>query len=148
MTVLRSQEGQIAQVLTDKVCIKLKSKHSPNSMTVMTVDVPPEGSVPPHTHAKEEESYYMLEGSMVMQVGSEELTLEPGDFAHVPPGTVHGYRNCSDQPIRFLAWTVGGLIDEFFVEMSTKIQDIPNDLPKMPEILEKYGIQVAYSPEA
>ncbi|BAZ05003.1 cupin domain-containing protein [Calothrix sp. NIES-3974] len=147
MSVLRSQEGQIVQVLSDRVCIKLKSTHSPNSMAVVTVDVPPDGFVPPHTHTQEEESYYMLEGSMVMQLGSEEFTIEPGDFVHVPAGTIHGYRNNSDQPIRFLAWTIGGSIDEFFIEMSTKIREIPKDLPKMPEILEKYGVKMVIPPE-
>jgi len=143
MTVIPSQEGQTVQVLSDRVCIKLKSSNSPNSMAVVTVEVPPGGLVPPHIHAQEEESYYMLDGSMVMQLGSEFLTIQPHDFVHIPPGTIHSYRNDSDRPIHFLAWTVGGAIDDFFIEMGEKIREIPNDLPKMPEILDKYGIQMA-----
>lgn len=96
MTVLRNQAGQNLQVLSDRVCIKLKSAVSANSMAVMTVEVPPDGFVPPHTHAKEEESYFMLQGTMVMQLGNQELTIEPGDFVHVPAGTVHGYKNDAD----------------------------------------------------
>lgn len=142
MTVLHSQEGQHLQVLSDRLCIKLKSDDSPNRMAVMTVEVPPTGFVPPHTHAKEEECYLMLEGIMVMQLGSEELTIEPNDFVHVPVGTIHGYRNDSDRPIRFLAWSVGGAIDEFFTEMSEEIREMPDDLPKMPAILAKYGVQM------
>lgn len=143
MTVLRSQAGQTLQVLSDRVCIKLKSTASPNRMAVMTVDVPTGGFVPPHTHAKEEESYFMLAGTMIMQLGSQELTIEPGDFVHVPAGTIHGYKNESSQDVRFLAWSIGGAIDEFFSEMSETVRDLPDDLSKMPAILEKYGIQMA-----
>lgn len=142
MTVLRSHAGQNLKVLSDQVCIKLKSTASSNRMAVMTVDVPPEGAVPPHTHAQEEESYFMLEGAIVMQLGSEELTIEPGDFVHVPAGTIHGYKNQSNQHARFLVWSIGGAIDEFFTEMAEKVRVLPDDLPKMPEILEKYGIQM------
>lgn len=142
MTVLRSQAGQNLQVLSDQVCIKLQSAASPNQMAVMTVSVPPEGLVPPHTHAKEEESYFMLEGSMVMQLGNQQFTIEPGDFVHVPARTIHGYKNSSSQSARFLAWSVGGAIDEFFVEMAEKVRKMPDDLGKMPAILEKYGVQM------
>lgn len=90
MTVIPSQEGETVQVLSDRVYIKLKSSHSPNSMTVVTVEVPPGGFVPPHIHTHEEESYYMLDGSMLMQLGTEECTIKPDDFVHIPPGTIHG----------------------------------------------------------
>ncbi|MCS6811985.1 MAG: cupin domain-containing protein [Cyanobacteria bacterium] len=145
MTVLKREEGQRVQVLSDTVCIKLRSEHSPNRMVVVTVDVPPNGFVPPHTHAQEEESYYMLEGSMIMYVDDAEFTVEPGDFVHVPVGIPHGYRNKSGQSIKFLAWTIGGAIDDFFIETSEHIKNLPDDLPRLPVILEKYGIQIVES---
>lgn len=142
MMILKREEGQSLQVLSDRVCIKLKSIDSLSSMTVVTVDVPPNGFVPPHTHTKEEESYYVLEGSMIMYLDSKEFRVEPGDFVHVPARTAHGYRNNSSQSVKFLAWAVGGRIDEFFIELSEKIRDLPDDLAKMPSILEKHGIQM------
>lgn len=142
MTVIPSQEGQNVRVLSDRICIKLKSSLSPNSMTVVTVEVPPGSAVPPHVHAKEEESYYILDGSMVIQVGSEVLTVKSHDFIHIPPGTIHGYRNDSDRPIHLLVWAVGGAIDDFFIEMGENIHELPQDMPKLSEILDKYGVQM------
>jgi mannose-6-phosphate isomerase-like protein (cupin superfamily) len=115
-------------------------------MTVITVTLPTTGFVPPHTHAEEEEGYFVLEGCMTMFLGESEFEVRTGDFVHVPPGTAHGYRNDGPEPCRFLAWTVGGEIDRFFVEMSEKIRNIPEDLPRMPEILSKYGIRMTESP--
>lgn len=147
MTVVPSQAGQNLQVLSDRVCIKLKSASSSNRMAVMVVEVPPGGFVPPHTHAKEEESYFMLEGTMTMQLGDQEWMIESGDFVHVPAKIIHGYSNPSEQSIRFLAWSVGGAVDEFFTEMSENIRTVPDDLAKMPAIFEKYGIHMIDPPK-
>ena len=68
--------------------------------------------------------------------------IELGDFVHVPAKTTHGYKNNSEQSIKFLAWTVGGEIDEFFTELSDEIRDLPGDLVKMPVFFEKHGIQM------
>ncbi|CAN1212135.1 hypothetical protein TUMEXPCC7403_18155 [Tumidithrix helvetica PCC 7403] len=78
-----------------------------------------------------------------MQMGGESLTVRAGDFVHIPAVTVHGYANTSDRPTRFLAWAIGGAIDEFFIEMSEKIRQLPDDLPKLTEILDRHGIQMA-----
>lgn len=142
MKIVRNDEGRQVQVLSDKVCIKLASNESARQMTVVTVDLPAGGFVPPHTHAEEEEGYYVLAGAMTMQLGDESVEVGTGDFAYVPQGTIHGYRNASSLPCRFLAWTVGGAIDRFFVEMGETIREMPEDLPKMPAILEKYGIRM------
>ncbi len=64
MMVLKREEGQSLQILSDRVCIKLKSTNSLSSVAVVTVDVTPNGFIPPHTHTREEESYYMLKGSI------------------------------------------------------------------------------------
>ena len=142
MKIVRSEEGKQVQVLSDQVCIKLASSESSRSMSVFTVHLPPSGFVPPHTHAEEEEGYYVLAGSMTMHLGNEQFAMDTGDFVHVPEGAIHGYRNDGTEPCRFLAWTVGGPIDQFFIEMSDKIKNMPEDLPKMPEILSKFRIQM------
>jgi quercetin dioxygenase-like cupin family protein len=143
MTVLQQQAGQRVQVFDDQVCIKLKSQNSDNRMTVVTVDVPPGSMVAPHVHLHEEESYYMLEGSITVQVAGEETLVKSGDFVHIPPGTAHSYRNDSSQPSRFLAWAIGGSLDEFFLEIGATIKSVPDDLAKLPAILDRHGIQMA-----
>ena len=142
MKIVRSDEGRHVRVLSDEVCIKLASSESPRKMVVVTVSLPAAGFVPPHMHAKEEEVYFILEGAMTMYLGNGEFEVGTGDFVHVPQGTIHGYRNDGAQPCRFLAWTVGGAIDQFFIEMGDKIKNMPDDLPRMPEILAKHGIRM------
>lgn len=49
-----------------------------------------------------------LEGALTMQPDNELVDLGPGPFACVPPGTVHTFRNRSDQPVRFLNFNTPG----------------------------------------
>jgi len=59
------------------------------------------GTVAPHVHSFEE-SFYILEGQAVVTIGEHALRLGPGDFACCKVGTVHGWRNTGNGPVRWL----------------------------------------------
>ena len=61
----------------------------------------PQGSIQPHLHSFEE-SFYILEGSVVIQLGDQAYTLGPGHFGLISTGTPHAWRNMSDQTVRWL----------------------------------------------
>ena len=130
------------QVLSDQLRLLLRSADSPSQMSAMVVDVPPGGFVPAHRHAKEEEGYYVLEGVLALTIANQVHTLAAGDFGHVPPRTVHAYVNPGPAPVRFLAWTVGGPIDQFFEEMSQHVRRMPEDESAMAEIAARFGVQM------
>lgn len=134
------------QVLSDQLRLLLRSVDSPSQMSAMVVDVPPGGFVPAHLHTKEEEGYFVLEGELTLTIGEDTRTLAAGDFGHVLPRTIHGYANTSSAPVRFLAWTVGGPIDEFFEAMSQNVKRMPQDAPAMAEITARFGVQMMGPP--
>lgn len=140
MKVIRRHEGKTVKVLGDQVNIKVESADSPYSMAIVVVDVPPGSGTPCVTHAKEEEVYFLLEGELFMHTPTERHTLAPGDMVHLPAGTPHGYRNPGDGAARFLAWTVGGPMDRFFVTMDERVHELPRDLGAMQEILQTFGV--------
>ena len=39
---------------------------------------------PPHTHANEDEAYYLLEGVMTFHVGEQTIVAGPGDYVWLP----------------------------------------------------------------
>jgi quercetin dioxygenase-like cupin family protein len=58
-------------------------------LQMITVDYPPGGSTPVHTHHAQA-LLYVLEGSIVMQVkGGEAITLTPGQTFYEGPDDVH-----------------------------------------------------------
>lgn len=146
MHLIRSTEGHRIQVLGDQVTIKVASAESPNGQTIVSVEVPPGSGTPCVTHAKEEEVYYLVEGELLMHTPTEKHLLQPGDMVHLPPLTPHGYRNPGDRPARFLAWTVGGPMDRFFVTMAERVHKLPQDLEAMQSVLSEFGVQRVQAP--
>jgi hypothetical protein len=61
---------------------------------------------------------------------------------------VHAYRNCSAATTRFLAWTVGGAIDEFFAAMSRSVRRMPDDAAAMQSVMDAYGVRAATGPRS
>jgi quercetin dioxygenase-like cupin family protein len=50
-------------------------------------------SVPLHRHPEDMESFYVLEGELTLYLGDQPGARAPaGSFAHLPGGTVHGFR--------------------------------------------------------
>lgn len=140
MNIIRKQEGRRVQVLGDIVTIKVPSAQSPFGQAIVMVDVPPGSGTPCVTHAAEEEVYIVLEGELLMHAPDSEVRLQAGDMVHLPPLTPHGYRNPTDATTRFLAWTVGGPMDEFFVGMSEQVQALPQDFGAMQALMDKHGV--------
>jgi quercetin dioxygenase-like cupin family protein len=134
------------QVLSDQIRLLLRSADSPSLMSAMVVDVPPGGFVPPHRHAKEEEGYFVLNGVLSLTIAEQTRALAAGDFGHVPPGTVHAYSNAGTAPVRFLAWTVGGPVDQFFEAMSQHVKQMPQDAPAMAAITARFGVEMVGPP--
>lgn len=143
MAFARSAQIEPVQVLSDRITLLHRSADSPREMSVMVVEVPPGGCVPPHSHAREEEGYFVLEGSLELTIGAEARVLSTGDFGHVPPETVHGYVNPGAEAVRFLAWTVGGPIDRFFEAMSREVREMPRDAGAMAELAARFGVTMA-----
>jgi len=61
----------------------------------------PAGEVAPHLHSFEE-SFYVVEGNPVLEVGGETVELAPDQCGLLPLGTTHAWRNSGDAPCRWL----------------------------------------------
>ncbi len=90
---------------------RLVVKVDPAAMGFMLADqvVPPGYFVPPHIHHGDDEVFFMLEGELTLLDGSGERRLSPGGTAHLPAGSLHGFRNDTGAPIRFLVALRPGL---------------------------------------
>jgi mannose-6-phosphate isomerase-like protein (cupin superfamily) len=61
----------------------------------------PSGVIEPHLHAFEE-TFYILEGSVIVQIGDQAYTLSPGHFGLIGTGIKHAWRNAGSQTARWL----------------------------------------------
>lgn len=61
----------------------------------------PDGGIEPHLHSFEE-TFIILEGSVILQLGETAYQLEQGHYGLIRTGTPHAWRNAAAQPVRWL----------------------------------------------
>ena len=64
------------------------------------IEIAPGRELEAHSHAEEDDSFYILEGELTFLFGGEEVPAPPGTFVLVPPGVEHAFRNDGDVPVR------------------------------------------------
>ena len=73
---------------------KANGRDNDGRFDFLVVDDLAYGSGPPlHTHASQEDSFFVLEGVLTVQLDDELVELGPGDFATAPPGVSHSFTN-------------------------------------------------------
>jgi len=71
-------------------------------------EIPPGASIGRHTHAKEEEEFYLvLQGQGQMWRNGEEFAVRAGDLIRNPPAGEHGLANSGEGPLRIFVWELG-----------------------------------------
>lgn len=64
------------------------------------VEAPHAQGPPLHIHPNQSETFEIAEGRLNLEVDGEQLVLEEGESATVPPGKPHRYWNGSDEQVR------------------------------------------------
>ncbi len=76
---------------------------------------PRAGGPEPHFHRTISESFFILSGDVRVHDGNDWVDARGGDFVHVPPGGIHGFRNEADAPASMLLlFTPGAPREEYF----------------------------------
>jgi len=63
---------------------------------------PPRLIAPRHLHHDDDEAWYVLEGTLHVQIGEDDVEVRAGAAAFVPRGTPHTYWNQDAVPVRYL----------------------------------------------
>src|SRR5215212_1219526 len=75
-------------------------------------------AAPMHTHEREDEYTYVLEGEIGFQIGEEVLVARPGDLVFKPRGVPHAFWNAADEPARALEIISPAGFERYFAELA------------------------------
>ena len=84
--------------------------------------------------------FFVLDGTLTMQLDDERVDLAPGSFVLVPPGTGHTFTNTTDEQVRLLNMNAPGGLDGYLVEMADAMADGAVDPATIVEIVSRYDI--------
>jgi mannose-6-phosphate isomerase-like protein (cupin superfamily) len=71
-----------------------------------------------HVHFKQDEMFYVLEGTFEFATGDQIATAGPGTIIFVPRTVVHRFRNVGTSRARLLVWSLPGGLDHHFRAIS------------------------------
>lgn len=86
--------------------------------TVLEQVTPPGWGPPRHIHSREDEIFYILEGTYDLHVGDERRTVSAGASAVLPRNVPHGFRNVASMPSRLLCVIAPGGLEEYFLAVA------------------------------
>lgn len=52
-----------------------------------------------HKHRKKDETFFVLDGIVLMELGKKKWVMNPGDSVHVPPNKYHGFSGLKNSRI-------------------------------------------------
>ena len=77
----------------DEIRFLVTGEQTGGAFFMAEVSVLPGGGNPPHIHHREEECFYLQEGTLTIQVGGKTQTASAGDFIRLPRGVAHSFVN-------------------------------------------------------
>jgi quercetin dioxygenase-like cupin family protein len=140
--LIGSEEGVYLPVLD--IVHKVTAGASGGSLKVEEWGLPPGQMIPPHTHAREDECSYVLEGEMKCYVGGEVVLARQGSYVIKPRGVAHAFYNSGARTVRIMEiLTPGGSFEGFFDEYeeiaSQDMSDVEHRKARA-ELSVRYGI--------
>ena len=130
-------------------------KETNNSFFQFEAIVPEGGGPPPHVHSREDESFYIVSGSLEILLGDKAYQAKRGDFVYIPRGTIHRFKNVGrDAAVQLVTFVPAGM-ERFFQEVFPEVKDrnaapppvTENLIKRMNEAAPKYGLEFVSVPE-
>ena len=95
---------------------KVTAESFGGAFTIIEAHLTPGRMIPPHTHTREDECNFVLEGELTWDVGGEIVVAPASSFVVKPRGVYHALCNASTEPVRFLEIHTPGEFEDYYDE--------------------------------
>ena len=141
-------DGERTWIVGDTMTFKATGESTGGKLVLLENLTAPGGGPPPHIHSREDEFFFVLDGTFEIRIGDQLHAVGPGGFAYVRRGTVHNFRNTAETPSRILVGFTPGGMEGFFRESGRPaIDDGPapplddDEIARTMVAAAKYGVE-------
>jgi mannose-6-phosphate isomerase-like protein (cupin superfamily) len=138
--LVRADEGRTLHAFGHAIVVLLDGKQTGEKFTAFLNISPPGGGPGPHYHEREDEWFYIVEGQVSFLMNGAWVDMFPGDCVYSPRGSVHAFKNKTDQPIRVFMNIAPAGFERFFAEVAEEWEQPERDASRIAAISDKYGI--------
>lgn len=126
---------------------KVPSESFGGALTIIEWGLSPGVLIPPHTHSREHECNYVLQGELTCDIGGEIVVAPVGSYVVKPRGVYHALCNAGTEPVRVIEIHVPGGFERWYdeyEEIASKFAlgeiDEGEHLRARAELSERYGV--------
>jgi quercetin dioxygenase-like cupin family protein len=145
-------DGRALWFTNNRITIKAIGERTGGAFSLWEAVLPAGASPPLHVHRHEDESFWVLEGTVTFRCGEETITGGPGTFVHLPRHAPHTF--VAEEPARLLGLATPGGLDRYFVDAGREAENAglpaagPPDIALLKSVGERYGAEVVGPPLA
>jgi quercetin dioxygenase-like cupin family protein len=147
---LEPGKGESLWVAIDLVTFKATGAETAGAFASFETTVPPGGGTPPHSHEREDEHFFVLEGEVEFRVDGASCTGRPGTWVSLPRGSKHHFSNPTSKPARMLILAIPAGIEDFFRAVGVASEHAPPMTPerigRLVSTAAQYGIHIEVPP--
>lgn len=118
VSVVGPGDGETIVLGTTRMRVLEDGSHTGHRLAIAESVLAPHTQGPPqHRHARHDEGFYILSGTVRFTVGDEDHDAVTGTLVMVPPGTPHTFANLTDQPAVMLSTFTPDLYVQYFRDL-------------------------------
>lgn len=142
MTTSASAPGDVS-IRNFRGHIRVRGDQTAGGVTVVEHTLPPGYiAMPLHTHQRETETTYVLEGTLWVQVGKRVTKVGAAQSIVKPAGVAHTYWNEGRDPAHFLDIVTPGGLEAWYEEVSSVIPSRGEvEVSRVLEVSRRYGLE-------
>ena len=140
--VLSPGEGRALNVLGDRVVVRLSGEETEGAFSLIEQTSTPGMGIPLHTHANEDELFFVIEGAMQFQIGDQTVEAPAGTAAWLPRGLPHSFKAVGETPATASVTILPAGMEKMLEELGALPVGAP-DMEKALAICERFGVRFA-----
>ena len=135
--------GEGAHLPVLDITHKVTAEGFGGAFTIIEVGLAPGEMIPPHTHAREDECAFVVEGELTFDVGGEIVVARAGSFVLKPRGVYHAFCNTGTGHNRHLEIHAPGEFEAYYDEYERIVESEMGEEERTKaraELGERYGV--------
>jgi quercetin dioxygenase-like cupin family protein len=143
-------EGKSIAVVGDVYTYLATGDDTNDQYALFHAVVPPGGGPPPHSHSREDEQFYVLEGEITFFADGKKIVGGPGTFLHLPKGSLHAFKNEGSKVAKMLIQVIPSGLEKMFEEVGQAVSGptaapppvTQEEISKLLAAAPRYGIEI------